>query len=164
MRTWALRIIGLLSILFAIVVLLFELVVLWPWWGRLPGSTSATRTDWVVFALLLAISIYLVVHPARYGIRLIKQDESALLPCAVLFAAQILAYLLTTWIGFSLPRSMNGIVFGLWEFAILPIQYAVLFGPSVLGLIVTLTLFLSRRARKKDVVNNAMTSETLAGE
>jgi hypothetical protein len=158
------RIVGLLSIAFAIFALLFELTVLWQGWGRLPGSSSATQMDWVIFALLLAISVYLVVHPARYGISLIKKDESALLPCAVLFAVQILAFLLCVWIGLSLPRSKDGIVYGLWVFAILPIQFSVLFGPSALGLVVTLTLLLSRGAAIKEATKNARTSETLAGE
>jgi hypothetical protein len=158
------RIIGLLNILFAIFAMLIELTVLWPGWSRLPGSSSATQMDWVIFALLLAVSIYLVVHPARYGIRLIKKDESALLPCAVLFAIQTLVLLLCVWIGLSLPRSMGGIVYGLWVFAILPIQYSVLFGPSALGLVVTLALLLSRRAALKNTTKDAMTSETLAGE
>ena len=81
MRVWALRIIGLLNILFAIFALLFEAVALLSG-GKFPTKVTPTPMDWVIFALLLAVSNYLVVHPALYGIRLIRKDESALLPCA----------------------------------------------------------------------------------
>lgn len=147
MRTWAMRIVGLLNILFAIFGLLIEVTTLWFGWGRWPGS--ATPVDWAIFALLLAISVYLVVHPAIYGIGLVKKDESALLPCAVLFAAQMLTFLGVWILFFALGRSMPEIVSGLWCFAILSIQYSVLYGYSTLGLIVTITLLLLRRVAAK---------------
>jgi len=164
MRTWAMRIIGLLNILFAIFALLFEFVALWIG-GKLPGSSSATPIDWVIFTILLAVSNYLVVHPALYGISLIRKDESALLPCALLFAAQLLvftlgAYILIYW------RSMLEIVTGLWVFAVLPIEFSVAFGYCTIGLAVTITLLaVSRRAAKKSAATNAPTIQrTVASE
>ena len=145
MKTWAMRILGLLNILFAVFALFFEAVALFFSRGRFPTKVTPTLMDWVIFALLLAVSNYLVVHPALYGIKLIKKIESALLPCAVLFAVQTLVfvigvYTLLYW------RSMLEIVTGLWVFAVLPIEFSVAFGYSTLGLIVTITLLtLSRR-------------------
>lgn len=89
MRAWTMRIIGLSNILFAAFALLFEAVALLNG-GKFPTKVPPTAMDWVIFTLLLAVSNYLVVHPALYGIRLIRKDESALLPCALLFAAQTL--------------------------------------------------------------------------
>jgi hypothetical protein len=123
MRAWALRIIGLLNILFAIFALLFEGVALLSG-GKFPTKVTPTPMDWIIFALLLAVSNYLVVHPALYGIRLIRKDESALLPCALLFAAQTLVFTLGVYI-MLYWRSMLEIVTGLWVFAVLPIQFSV---------------------------------------
>jgi hypothetical protein len=154
MRAWALRIIGLLNILFAIFALLFEGVALLSG-GKFPTKVTPTSMDWIIFALLLAISNYLVVHPALYGIRLIRKDESALLPCALLFAAQTLVFTLGVYI-MLYWRSMLEIVTGLWVFAVLPIQFSVAFGYSTIGLVVTITLLtLSRRAARNRAEKDA---------
>jgi hypothetical protein len=154
MRAWALRIIGLLNILFAIFALLFEGVALLSG-GKFPTKVTPTPMDWIIFALLLAVSNYLVVHPALYGIRLIRKDESALLPCALLFAAQTLVFTLGVYI-MLYWRSMLEIVTGLWVFAVLPIQFSVAFGYSTIGLVVTITLLtLSRRAARNRAEKDA---------
>jgi hypothetical protein len=147
MRTWTLRIIGLLNILFAVFALSVEAVTLFIG-DKFPTKVPPTPMDWVIFIFLLAVSNYLVVHPALYGIRLIKKDESALLPCALLFAAQTLLFILCVYI-LLFGRSIREIATGFWVLAVLPIQFSVTFGYSAMGLLVTITLLtLSRRAAR----------------
>jgi hypothetical protein len=159
MRAWTLRIIGLSNILFAIFALLFEAVALLSG-GKFPTKVTPAPTDWVIFTLLLAVSNYLVIHPALYGIRLIRKDESALLPCALLFAAQTLVFALFVYI-LLYWRSKLEIISGLWVFALLPIQFSVAFGYSTIGLVVTITLLtLSRRAARKREEKDATTIQS----
>lgn len=154
MRAWIMRIIGLSNILFAIFALSFEAVALLTG-GKFPTKVTPTTMDWVIFTLLLAVSNYLVVHPALYGVRLIKKDESALLPCALLFAVQTLVFALFVYI-LIYWRSKLEIESGLWMFALLPIQFSVSFGYSIIGLVATITLLaLSRRAARKKAENDA---------
>lgn len=142
------RVVGALNGLFAVFALVYTAGILWMHWNRWPSS--ATRFDWVVFALLLGISVYIVVHLAYYGIKLIKNDESAVLPCLILFAVETLGVLLSVWVlWLMLPPSMNKIIFGLWEVALSPLDVEVLWGYSVLGFIVTLILLVSRRSAHK---------------
>lgn len=156
MRAWSLWIIGLLNILFAIFALLFEAVALFIG-GKFPTKVTPTPMDWVIFTFLLVVSNYLVVHPALYGIRLIRKDESAVLPCALLFAAQTLLFALGVYI-LLFWRSKIEIVAGFWVFAVLPIQFSVAFGYSTIGLVVTITLLtLSRRAARKRAEKDATT-------
>ena len=160
MRAWTLRIIGLLNILFAIFALLFEAVSLFVAEGKFPTKVPPTPMDWVIFTVLLAVSNYLVVHPALYGIRLIRKDESALLPCALLFAAQTLLFILGVYMLF-FGRSMRELVTGFWVFALLPITYSAAFGYSTIGLVVTITLLiLSRRAAVKSAEKVAPTVQS----
>ena len=153
------RIVGLSNILFAIFSLLFEGVALLSG-GKFPTKVTPTLTDWVIFTLLLAISNYLVIHPALYGIRLIRKDESALLPCALLFTAQMLmfalfVYVLLYW------RSKLEIVSGLWVLALLPVQFSVAFGYSTIGLVMMITLLLlSRRAAVNSARKDATTIQS----
>jgi hypothetical protein len=160
MRAWTLRIIGLLNILFAIFALLFEAVALLFSGGKFPTKVPPTPMDWVIFAFLLVVSNYLVVHPALYGIRLIRKDESALLPCALLFTTQTLLFALGVYI-LLFWRSMLEIVTGFWVFAVLPIQFSVAFGYSTIGLVVTITLLtLSRRATRNRTEKDATIIQT----
>ena len=161
MRVWTLRIIGLLNILFAIFVLLIEAVTLLISGGKFPTKVPPTLMDWVIFTFLLAVSNYLVVHPALYGIKLIRKDESALLPCALLFAAQTLLFVLGVYV-LLLWRSMIEIVTGLWMFAVLPISFSAGFGYSTIGLVVTITLLtLSRRATGNRAEKYATTIQSI---
>lgn len=144
MRTWTMRIVGGLNVLFAALALWYLEEMIRMKWNRWPSS--ATGTDWVVFAVLLAISVYLVVHLAFYGIRLMKKNEAALLPCILLFAVESVGvYLSVVILWLVLPQSMNKIIFGLWWVALSPIHVEGLSGYSVLGFVVTLTLLLTRR-------------------
>ena len=163
MRAWTLRIIGLLNILFAIFALFFEAVALALIFSgcKFPTKVPPTPMGWVIFTFLLAVSNYLVVHPALYGIRLIRKDESALLPCALLFAAQTLMFALGVYI-LLFWRSMLDIVTGFWVFAVLPIQFSVVFGYSTIGLVVTITLLtLSRRATRSRAEKDATTIQSI---
>jgi hypothetical protein len=156
------RIIGALNVLFAALALLYLAGMLRMHWGKWP--TSATSSDWVVFAVLLTISVYLAVHLAYLGIRLIKNHESALLLCIVLFAAETLGVVLSVVVLWgNLPRSMAKITFGLWEIALPPIDVEVLSGYSVLGLAATLTLLLSRKGVLK-TLSGEVTAEELVDE
>ena len=159
MRTWIMRIIGLSSILFATFALLFEAVALLIG-GKFPTKVTPTAMDWVIFALLLAVSNYLVAHPALYGIRLIRKDESALLPCALLFASQTLVFALGVYV-LLYGRSVREISTGLWLFAVLPIQFSVVFGYSTIGLVAIIALLtFSRRAARKRAEKDATTIQS----
>jgi hypothetical protein len=156
LKTWTMRILGLLNILFAVFALFFEAAALWLSRARFPTKVTPTPMDWVIFALLLAVSNYLVVHPALYGVKLIRKTESAILPCALLFAAQTLVfvigvYTLLYW------RSMLDIVTGLWLFALLPIEFSVGYGYSTLGLVVTITLLILSRRTTSNAAKDATT-------
>lgn len=165
MRTWTMRILGLSNILFAIFVLLIEALTLWLSGGKFPTKVTPTPMDWVIFALFLAVSNYLVVRPALYGISLIRKDESALLPCALLFGAQTLVFLIGVYVLLFEP-SKREIVTGLCVFATLPIQFSVPFGYSTIGLVLTITLLiLSRRTAVNSVAKSTTTIESaVAGE
>jgi hypothetical protein len=131
-------------------------------WKRWPNL--ATGSDWLIFALLLAISVYLVVHLAYCGICLIRKDESALLPCLLLFAAETLGVLLSIWILWTmLPPSMGKVIFGLWEVALSPIDVEALPGFSTLGFVVTLTLLLTRGDAPGSVSEPGAGAETPSG-
>jgi hypothetical protein len=160
MRTWTMRIVGGLNVLFAALALWYLEEMIRMKWNRWPSS--ATGTDWVVFAVLLAISVYLVVHLAFYGIRLMKKNEAALLPCILLFAVESVGvYLSVVILWLVLPQSMNKIIFGLWWVALSPIHVEGLSGYSVLGFVVTLTLLLSRRNRLKPISAGVVTERLL---
>jgi hypothetical protein len=161
MRTWTLRIIGALNILFTVLALLYLAGMLQMHWNRWPSS--ATSSDWVIFVFLLAISVYIVVHLAYCGIDLIKLDESALLPCLLLFASETLGVWLSVWVlWLMLPPSMGKIIFGLWEVAISPVHVEVLSGYSTVGFVVSLTLLLTRRGAPKGVSEGKALKETAA--
>jgi len=145
MRKRAMRILKTLNILFGVLALLYSAQLIRMHWNRWPGS--ATRIDWSIFFLLLAISVYMVVHLAYCGIRLIKEVESALMPCFLLFAAESLGVLASIWASWMmLPRSMDKVIFGLWSIALSPIDVQVFSGYSLLGVVATLTLLLVRRS------------------
>lgn len=143
-RRWTMPVIGILNILFGIVASWYFAAMIQIHWNKWPGS--ATRNDWGIFFLLAVVSMYLVVHLAYCGIRLIKGDETALLPCFLLFAAETFGVFVSVWVlWMMLPQSMNKVIFGLWSVALSPIDIEVLYGYSPLGFVVTLTLLLSRR-------------------
>jgi hypothetical protein len=154
------RIIGGLNILFAALALWYLEEMIRMKWNRWP--TSATGGDWLVFAVLLATSVYLVVHLAYYGIKLLKKNEAALLPCILLFAAESLGVYLSVLILWNiLPQSMHKIIFGLWWVALSPIHFEGFSGYSVVGFVVTLTLLLSRRNRLKPLSAGVVTERLL---
>lgn len=162
MRKWAMRIVGALNVLFAILALSYLEEMLRMHWNKWPSS--ATSSDWVIFAFLLAISVYLVVHPAYLGIRLIKKHESALLPCILLFAAETLGVfssVVVLWL--MLPRSMSKVIFGLWSVALSPIDVEVFSGYSLIGFVATLTLLLSRKGVLKTLSEDVAPTEIAVG-
>jgi hypothetical protein len=152
------RIIGALNIVFGVLSFWFFAGMIQMHWGKWPSS--ATGNDWAIFFLIAAISTYLVAHLGYCGIRLIKLDESALLPCILLFALEMLGFLLSTWIlWLILPRSMNKVIFGLWEIALSPIAIEVAYGYSFLGFLITVALLLSRRSVRTKVSGDATATE-----
>jgi hypothetical protein len=154
--------VGILNLLFAALALLYLAGMLWIHWNRWPNS--ATRSDWVVFGLLLAISVYVVVHLAYYGKNLIKKDESALLPCLLLFGTETLGVLVSVWVlWLMLPSSMGDITFGLWSVALSPIDFEVLSGYSALGFVVTLGLLLTRRGALNGLSEDTAAKVTATG-
>jgi hypothetical protein len=154
------RIVGALNVLFAALALSYLEEMLRMHWNKWPSS--ATTRDWVVFAFLLTISVYLVVHLAYLGVRLIEKHESALLLCTLLFATETLGAVLSVWAWWGMhPASMNKVIFGLWWIALSPIDVEVFSGYSILGLVATLSLLFSRKGVLKTFAGDAASPGTV---
>jgi len=162
MRTWTMRILGVLNLLFGVGGLCYFAESLFVHWNKWPPS--ATKCEWAIFAILLVISTYFVVHLGYCGLRLIRSDESAILPSCILFAAGNIGELLSVQVFWLIvPLSMSKIVFGLWEVALSAFDVQVLSGYALFGFVVTLTLLISRRGAKvpiQDVLPVTSASET----
>lgn len=163
MRIWTMRIVGVLNVLFAALSLTYLAGMLNIHWNRWPAS--ATARDWAIFALLLTLSVYLVVHVAFYGIRLLKHNESAVLPCLLLYAAQTLGAMAGYWvIWLVLPQSMMNISFGLWSVALTPLDVQVLSGFTIFGVLATLFLLFTRKRIPKGQSTQPPSSTVIAAE
>ena len=143
MRVWTMRILGVLNLLGIAGGLSYLAGMIWMHWRRWP--TTASEVDWAVFWLLLALNLYLAGHLAYCSIRLIRRDESALLPAFLLQGAQIFSIAADVEIFWLiLPRSMSKIIFGLWEVALSGMDLQVFTGIAPVGFVVLLILMLSR--------------------
>ena len=143
MRKWAMRILGILNLLGIAGSFWYLGGMLQMHWHRWPES--ANSVDWAIFWLLLAFNLYLSGHLAYCSIRMIRKDETAILPAFLLQAAQILfmiADVVVFWL--ILPHSMSKITFGLWSVALSGIDMQVYSGIAPIGLVALLILMLSR--------------------
>lgn len=143
MRIWTIRILGALNLLGIAGGACYLVGMLRMHWHRWPASASGSA--WAIFWMLLTFNLYLACHLAFCSVRMIRADESALLPAVLLQGAQIsseLANVIIFWL--ILPHSMSKIVFGLWDIALSGIDVQVYTGIAPLGVVVLLILMLSR--------------------
>jgi hypothetical protein len=144
MQAWPMRVLGALNILFVLLGAFYSAAMVQMSWKKWLGSSFL---DWIVFAILSAISVGMVLYLAHLGIRLIKKDVKALWHLCLLFVAEIAYFVVVfyvTW--FVLPDSLSAIAAAFWGMAQNPIVPQIVTGYPLVGLVITLVILLIRHS------------------
>ena len=132
MKTWIMRTVGALNVLFsAFGFYYFALRLSYSWHGRWPGSPTAT--DWFVFLTLSALTCGLVASVGYLGVRLLRGDESVIITTAVVFGAEIVYFLGDILLFWVLLRSRPEITVGFFGIAQIPLDPQLVTGYPLLG-------------------------------
>jgi len=91
MRDWVMRIVGGLNVIFGAGGFWYSAVMLSAKWRTAPGNPS--KSAWYVFISLLVLSSVLVSLVVYLGVCLLKRGEDAVRGATIVFAAEILCFL-----------------------------------------------------------------------
>jgi len=139
MKTWIMRIVGVVNLLCGLIGVYYFAFKIRLHWHNWPGSPS--ESQWLVFFVLSFISIYLLIYLGYLGIRLIKNDATALRPLRNLFMLEIAYYVASVvmlWV--IMPLSMATIAVSFWGMAQDPFAPQILTGYPLIGIIATIVL------------------------
>jgi hypothetical protein len=139
------RVLGFLNISFVALGAFYAASMFHLSWKKWPGPP--VYQDWVVFAILNAISIYLILYLGYLGVRLIRKDAKALWQLCMFFVGEIAYFAAVVVItSYVLPASMSTIAVGFWGMAINPLVPQIVTGFPLVGLVITMVILLIRRS------------------
>ncbi len=145
MQAWPMRVLGGLNILFVALGAFYAASILHMHWKKWPISPA--YQDWMIFAALSAISIFLLAYLGYLGIRLIRRDSAALWPLCTFFMGEIAYFAAVFYItSFALPASMSAVAVGFWAMGLNPLVPQVVTGYPLVGLVIALVILLIRRS------------------
>lgn len=145
MQAWPMRVLGALNIAFVALGAFYAASILHMRWHKWP--VPPTYQDWMVFAVLNAISVFLIAYLGYLGVRLIRKDSDALWKLCMFFLGEIAYFALVFYItSFALPESMTAVAAGFWAMGLNPLIPQIVTGYPLVGLVIALVILLIRRS------------------
>jgi len=145
MQAWPMRVLGALNISFVALGAFYSASIMHMRWNKWPVSPA--YQDWMIFAALSAMSIFLITYLGYLGIRLIRRDSRALWPLCTFFLGEIAYFVAVFYItSFALPESMTTVAAGFWGLGLNPLIPQIVTGYPLVGLVIALVILLIRRS------------------